>query len=180
MTSIVADVRYPVGRFAYDGDTSRDAIDRSIAEIESLPGLLRAAVNGLGEKQLDMPYRDGGWTSRQVVHHVADSHMNAYVRCKVAVTEEAPRITPYDEAQWAKLPDVTSVLVGVSLNLIEALHVRWMALFRAMSDADFKRTYVHPEQQNPVPLGVVAALYAWHGRHHTAHISALRERNGWT
>ena len=177
---MATDIRYPVGRFVPDGNTSRDASDRSIAEIASLPGQLRAAVAGLDEGQLDTPYRDGGWTPRQVVHHLADSHMNAYVRCKVAVTEDQPRITPYNEAEWAKLPDVASVPVGVSLDLIEALHARWVALLGALEDADLDRTYVHPEQEKPVSLRTVTALYAWHGRHHTGHILALRERKGWT
>lgn len=179
MTVQNTDSRYPIGRFAYDGDTSRAAIDRSIADIASLPSLLCAAVDGLNEEQLGVPYRDGGWSSREVVHHVADSHMNAYVRYKFALTEDAPTIKPYDEADWAKLADVKNVPIGVSLNLLEALHTRWVALLRSMPDADFERTYIHPEQKSPVPLRTVAALYAWHGRHHTAHILALRERNRW-
>lgn len=178
--TITMDDRYPIGRFVYDGDSSRGAINRSIADIESLPVLFRAAVDGLNDEQLDTPYRDGGWSSRELVHHVADSHMNAYVRCKLALTMNAPTIIPYDEAEWAKLPDVKSVPIGVSLNLIDALHARWAALFRAMPDTEFERTYIHPEQQNPAPLRAVAALYAWHGRHHTAHISTLRGRKGWT
>lgn len=177
---MTADIRYPVGRFAPVANDSRDAVDRSIAEIASLPGQLRAAVSGMDEGQLDTPYRDGGWTPRQVVHHLADSHMNAYVRCKLALTEDQPRITPYNEAAWATLPDVGSVPVGVSLDLLEALHARWVALLGALDDADFDRAYVHPEHEKPVPLRTVTALYAWHGRHHTAHILALRERNGWT
>jgi hypothetical protein len=180
VTAANVDPRYPVGRFAYDDDTSRAAIDRSIADIDSLPTLLRAAVDGLSGEQLNTPYRDGGWSPREVVHHVADSHMNAYVRCKFALTEDAPTIKPYDEAEWAKLADVKVVPIEVSLNLIDALHARWVALLRNMPDADFERTYIHPEQKNPVPLRAMTALYAWHGRHHTAHISTLRERNGWT
>jgi uncharacterized damage-inducible protein DinB len=179
MTTATADIRYPVGRFTYDGDSSREAIDRAIAQIDVLPALLRAAVDGLDEAQLDTPYRDGGWTPRQVVHHIADSHMNAYVRCRLALTENAPTIKPYDEAEWAKLPDVQLLPVEVSLDLLDAMHTRWVALLQAMTDADFERTYVHPEQEKPVPLRAVVALYAWHGRHHTAHITALRERNGW-
>lgn len=180
MTSTSVDERYPVGRFTYDGDSSRKAVAHAIAEIESLPILLRAAVAGLDDQQINTPYREGGWSPREVVHHVADSHMNAYIRCKFALTEHAPTIKPYNEADWAKLADVTSVPVGVSLNLIDALHTRWVALLRSMRDVDFERTYVHPEHQDAVPLRSVTALYAWHGRHHTAHILALRERNGWT
>jgi hypothetical protein len=174
------DLRYPIGRFAYDGDSSRTAINRSIADIEQFPALLRAAVDGLNQEQLDTPYRDGGWTPREVVHHVADSHMNAYVRLKLALTEQGPTIKPYNEADWAKLADVSSVPIGVSLDLLDALHTRWVALLRALPDADFERIYIHPEHEKPVTMHAMTALYAWHGRHHTAHISALRKRNGWT
>lgn len=180
MTTADTGLRYPIGRFAYDGDTSSEAIDRSIADIDALPSALRAAVGGLTEEQLDTPYREDGWTPREVVHHVADSHMNAYVRYKLALTEDAPTIKPYDEAAWTKLADVKSVPIEVSLSLIYALHTRWVALLRSMPASSFERTYVHPEQTARVPLRTATALYAWHGRHHTAHISALRERNGWT
>ena len=180
MTTTGSDIRHPIGRFQYDGDPSREAVNRAIADIEALPGLLRAAVDGLSDVQLDTPYRDGGWTPREVVHHVADSHMNAYVRCKLALTERSPTIKPYDQAAWAKLADVATVPVEVSLDLIDALHVRWVALLRSMSDADLERTYVHPEKDQPVPMREVIATYAWHGRHHTAHIMALRDRHGWT
>jgi DinB family protein len=178
--SVAPDIRYPVGRFEYDGDVSRDAIDRAIEEIASQPVLLRAAVDGLDDEQMNTPYRDGGWSPRDVVHHVPDSHMNAYVRCKLALTEDAPTIKPYDEAAWARLADSRTVPVGVSLDLLEALHVRWTALLRSLPDADFERGYVHPEYGRAVPLREVVAMYAWHGRHHTAHILALRERKGWT
>lgn len=180
MTSTNQDERYPVGRFKYDGDSSRAAIEASIAMIASLPRKLRDSIAGLNDAQMNTPYREGGWTPRQVVHHVADSHMNAYVRCKLALTEDAPKVKPYDEALWANLPDVSKVPVDVSLGLIDALHERWVALLSAMPDADFERGYIHPEHNRTVPLREVAALYAWHGQHHTAHITALRERNGWT
>ncbi|HEY5087879.1 MAG TPA: putative metal-dependent hydrolase [Gemmatimonadaceae bacterium] len=180
MASANPDLRYPVGRFSYDGDTSREAIDRAIADIEALPKRLHAAVDGLSDGQLDMPYRDGGWTSRDVVHHVPDSHMNAYVRFKLALTEHAPTIKPYDEAAWARLGDTSGLPIKVSLTLLEALHSRWVALLQSMSDADFERSYIHPEHGRAVPLREVAAMYAWHGRHHTAHILSLRGRNGWT
>jgi hypothetical protein len=180
VTTTIPDVRHPIGRFAYDGDSSRGAIDRAIAHIDALPMLLRAAVEGLTDEQLNTPYREGGWTPTEVVHHVADSHMNAYIRCKLALTEQAPTIKPYDQAAWARLADVRSVPMAVSLSLIDALHARWVALLRSMSDADFERTYIHPEQEHPVPLREVIAMYSWHGQHHTAHILALRDRNGWT
>lgn len=179
MTSMIQDMRYPIGRFKYDGDSSREAIDRSIADIAALPALLRAAADGLDAAQLNTTYREGGWTAREVLHHVPDSHMNAYVRCKLALTEASPTVKPYDEAAWAELGDVKVVPPDVSLALLDALHARWVALLRSLPDADFERGYIHPEQQRLVPLREVVALYAWHGRHHTAHISSLRERNGW-
>jgi uncharacterized damage-inducible protein DinB len=174
------DPRYPIGRFKYDDDASRDAIDRAVADITSLPKQLRAAAEGLSEDQLNTPYREGGWSSREVVHHVADSHMNAYVRCKLALTEEGPTVKAYNEAEWAKLADVKIVPIGVSLSLIDTLHERWVALLQSMRDEEFERYYIHPEQKRPVPLREVVALYAWHGRHHTGHILSLRERNEWT
>jgi hypothetical protein len=179
MTSMIQDMRYPIGRFKYDGDSSREAIDHAIADIAALPALLRTSVDGLDTDQLNTPYREGGWALREVVHHVPDSHMNAYVRCKLALTEQSPTIKPYDEAAWAKLGDVKIVPVDVSLALLAALHTRWVALLTSLSDADFERSYIHPDHQRAVPLREVVALYAWHGRHHTAHISSLRERNGW-
>lgn len=174
------DLRYPVGKFSYDGDSSREAIERSIAAVESLPGALRAVVEGLSDEQMNTPYREGGWTPHDVVHHVADSHMNAYIRMKFALTEDAPTIKPYDEAAWARLSDTRVVPAAVSLDLIDSLHARWVALVRGMTDSDFERTYVHPDHKRAVPMREVVALYAWHGRHHTGHIQSLRERNGWT
>lgn len=179
MTGSDVDQRYPIGKFRYDGVSSRGAIDRSIQTIASLPRLFREAVAGLNTEQLNTPYRDGGWTVRQVVHHVPDSHMNAYMRCKIALTEDTPTIKPYDEAAVARLGDIAIVPVQVSLDLLDKLHERLVALLRSMNDRDFERCYVHPEQNRAVPLHEVAALYAWHGRHHTAHITALRERSGW-
>lgn len=177
---MAGDIRYPIGHFTYGGDLSRAAIDASIADIAVLPQQLRAAVARLNEAQLNTPYREGGWAPREVVHHIADSHMNAYVRFRLALTEDTPTIKPYDEAQWAKLADVKSVPAEVSLKLVEAMHARWVALLQAMSDADFERCYIHPDHNRTVSMREVIALYAWHGRHHTAHIKALREHNGWT
>lgn len=175
-----SDPRYPIGPFTFSGDTSRAGRDAAIAEIAALGPMLRAAVAGLSEEQLDTPYRDGGWTVRELIHHVPDSHMNAYLRFKLALTEDAPTIKSYDEASWAKLSDVRTVPIGVSLDLLEALHERLVAVLRGMNDDDFRRGYVHPEKQRLVPLHEAAALYAWHGKHHCAHITALRERKGWT
>lgn len=174
------DLRYPVGRFAPPaGPITADQRVGWIAEIDRTPAALRAAVNGLDSSQLDTAYRPGGWTVRQVVHHLPDSHLNAYVRYKLALTEEEPTVKPYDERRWAELPDVRSVDADVSLALLEALHTRWVALLRAMTPEDFLRGYRHPEYDRVVPLDEVLAMYAWHGRHHVGHITALREREGW-
>lgn len=175
----MSDPRYPVGKFvsieALNPDERRERID----EIAAAPVLLREAVGGLSETQLDTPYRDGGWTVRQVAHHIPDSHMNGYVRLKLALTEEAPVIRPYEEAEWAKLADVSIVPIEVSLALLEALHVRFVTLLRAMRDDDFRRTLKHPAYDGMQTLDWLVALYAWHGRHHVGHITSLRERMGW-
>jgi hypothetical protein len=139
---------------------------------------LRAAVAGLDAAQLDTPYRPGGWTVRQVVHHVPESHMNAYIRIKLALTENEPVIKPYDEDAWAKLPDVVPTSIETSLTLLDALHVRWVTLLRLLDDAQFARAFEHPEWGR-VPIEGAVAQYAWHGKHHTAHITRLRERMGW-
>jgi len=143
-----------------------------------LPARLCAAVAGLNDSQLDTPYRDGGWTLRQVVHHLADSHANSVIRFKLALTEDWPTIKPYDENAWAQLSDSKSLPIDSSLSFISAMHERWVALLESMSEADFERGYVHPERgrQN---LLTALGIYAWHGRHHTAHITALRARNNW-
>jgi hypothetical protein len=169
--------RYPIGRFqrcaAPPNAASRLAM---IADIEQAPAAIRRLVEGLDDDQLDTPYRDGGWTIRQVVHHVADSHMNSYVRMKLAVTEPTPpRINAYDEVQWAELADAKRLPVAVSLDLLTALHGRWVPFLRQLSDEDFLRTYIHPEL-GPYPLHDALALYAWHGRHHAAHIHHAPER----
>ena len=139
---------------------------------------MRAALKGLSDKQLNTPYRDGGWTVRQVVHHVPDSHMNAYVRFKLAMTEDSPTIKPYLEDRWAQLPDTESTRVDVSLALLESLHERWLQLLRSLKEEDWKRTFKHPELGER-RLDQTAALYAWHGRHHVAHVTVLRQRMGW-
>ena len=172
----MSDPRYPVGRFAFDGDVSDAARAARIADIEAAPRLLRAALEGLSPRQLDTPYRDGGWTVREVVHHVPDSHLNAYVRFKLALTEDAPTIKPYDEAKWATLPDSRETPIEVSLTLLDALHARWVTLLRAMSPADFSRTFVHPEQGRAMSLDTTLALYAWHGRHHVGHVALVAGR----
>lgn len=141
---------------------------------------MRAAVHGLNDSQLDTPYRDGGWTVRQLVHHVPDSHMNAYVRFKIALTEEDPLIRPYDENLWAELPEARNAPAEVSLRLLEAIHTRWVLMLEAMGDAEFSRIYWHPEiPDGPVRLDVALGTYAWHCHHHEAHITELRKRMGW-
>lgn len=173
MTSL-DELRYPVGRFDPATGGSRS---HQIDTLRMLPARLRQAVSGLDDSQLDTPYRDGGWTVRQVVHHIADSHANSYIRVKLALTEDTPAIKAYDEAAWANLPD-SRMPVEVSLPFVEAVHARMIALFESMSDADFERTFVHPER-GTVTLATNLAIYAWHSRHHVAHITRLRERMGW-
>lgn len=149
-----------------------------VEQIAETPARLRAAIAGLSEQQLDTPYRPGGWTVRQVIHHVPDSHMNSYVRFRLALTEDQPVIKAYYEDRWAELPDARTAPVEVSLALLESLHRRWVALLDSLTEADWKRTFRHPEL-GPVSLEQNAALYAWHGRHHTAHITGLRARMQW-
>lgn len=170
-------LRFPVGRFAKPASYDLSAREASIEVLRLLPERLAAAVADLNIEQLDTPYRDGGWTLRQVVHHVADSHMNAYVRMKLALTEEWPTIKPYDEAAWAELPD-SSLPLHISLDLLEALHTRWVTMLESMSAEDFRRGYVHPAGGHQ-ELDLVLALYDWHSRHHTAHVTGLRARMGW-
>ncbi len=173
----VDDLRYPIGRFKAPSASTPPDRAAHIAVLRELPDRLASAVNGLNDAQLDTPYRDGGWTVRQVVHHVADSHMNSYVRCRLALTEYEPTIKPYDEGAWAMLPD-NRMPVEVSLLLTRALHERWVALFESLSDKDFQKKFLHPER-GPQDLETTVALYAWHSRHHTAHITHLRTRMGW-
>jgi hypothetical protein len=177
----MTDLRYPIGNFQWTPPESgeQSAKDRAqyIDVLTKLPALMRAAMQGLVPEHLDTPYRPEGWTVRQVVHHVPDSHMNAYIRFKLALTEEQPPIKPYDEAAWAKLPD-SSAPIEVSLQLLAALHSRWVDVLQAMKPSDFGRTLYHPEH-GVVTLDRMLALYAWHSNHHLAHITSLRERMGW-
>jgi hypothetical protein len=178
----MADLRYPIGKFQWTAPPSEDqaAKDRAgyIETLVHLPSQMRAAVQALRPQQLDTPYRPEGWTVRQVVHHVPDSHMNAYIRFKLALTEEQPPIKPYDEAAWAKLPDTGATPVEISLQLLDSLHTRWAELLRAMRPSDFERTLSHPER-GVLTLDHMLAMYAWHSKHHLAHITSLRERMGW-
>ena len=171
------DPRYPVGHAAVPAADPAEYA-RLIDEIERLPATFRAALDGLTDAQLDTPYRDGGWTVRQVAHHVPDSHLNAYTRFKLALTEDGPRIKPYDEAAWAQLPD-SRLPVAPSLALLDALHARWVVVLRSIAFDDFDRLrYDHPEN-GVTTLREALGIYAWHGRHHTAHVAGVRERMGW-
>lgn len=173
------DLRYPIGPFRYGGSASPAQRDQWLEEITAAPERLKAAVSGLSPQQLDTPYRPEGWTVRQVVHHLPDSHLNAYTRIKLALTEEEPTIKPYEEARWAELPDARTGPVGPSLALLEFLHQRWLLLLRSLQPTDFVRRYRHPEHGRMFELNEVLALYAWHGRHHVAHITSLRRRMAW-
>jgi uncharacterized damage-inducible protein DinB len=172
------DPRYPIGKFHYDGALSAEQKQTYLDDIAETPAKLRTAVKDLSDAQLDTPYREGGWTVRQVVHHVPDSHLNSYVRFKLALTEDEPTIKPYAEGLWAELADTKATPIIVSLTMLDALHDRWIRLLRSLSTEDWQRTYRHPEL-GPMTLEKTLALYAWHGKHHVAHITSLRERNGW-
>jgi len=174
----MTDPRYPIGKFQYDGPLTEEQKRAFLNEIAEAPAKLRAAVNGLTDAKLDTPYRDGGWTVRQVVHHVPDSHMNAFIRFKLALTENEPTIKPYAEDRWAQLADVAGTPIETSLCTLDCLHQRWMVLLRSLTPEQWKRTFRHPEL-GVMPLEKSLAMYAWHGRHHVAHITSLRERNGW-
>jgi hypothetical protein len=169
---------YPIGRFELPASVDAAARAGYVSAIEAAPRMLREAVSGLGAAQLDTPYRTGGWTVRQVVHHLPDSHVNAYVRFRLALTEDSPTICTYEEARWAELPDAKTADVEMSLKLFEGIHARWLACIRALPAEAFDRAYRHPEM-GVVPLNQQLALYAWHGRHHVAQITSLAQRSGW-
>ncbi|MEO7085011.1 MAG: YfiT family bacillithiol transferase [Gemmatimonadaceae bacterium] len=172
------DHRFPIGKFQRPASLTPAERAAAVDAVASAPAALRAAVQGLNDAQLDTPYRPDGWTVRQVVHHVPDSHMNAFIRFKLALTEDNPTIKPYDEAAWAKLEDARSTPIETSLSLTDGVHDRWLRILRAMSAEDFGRGLTHPEN-GQMNLDQMLALYAWHGRHHVAHITSLREQNGW-
>jgi uncharacterized damage-inducible protein DinB len=174
----MTDLRYPVGKFEYQGPLSELEKSGLIQQIADTPGSLRSATKALSQAQLDTAYRPGGWTVRQVVHHVPDSHMNSYVRFKLALTEDEPTIKTYAEDRWAELADTPATPIEVSLSLLESLHDRWVRLLRSLSAEQWKRTFRHPDL-GPMNLEKTLALYAWHGRHHVAHITELRKRMSW-
>src|SRR5580704_15051288 len=167
----MSDPRFPICKFHYEGQVSEEQKQSYLDDIAQTPWNLRAAVKGLSDSHFDTPYRPGGWTVRQVVHHVPDSHMNSYIRFKLALTEEGPTIKPYLEDRWAELPD-SQQPIEVSLVMLESLHRRWMVILRNLGEADWKRTFSHPELGS-MTLEKNLALYSWHGRHHVAHITSL-------
>jgi uncharacterized damage-inducible protein DinB len=172
------DARYPVGKYEEPAKVTPELRARAIQEIAATPEKLRVAVKGLNDAQLNTPYRERGWTVRQVVHHVADSHMNSYVRFRLALTETEPTIKPYEESAWAKLEDAAHAPIEVSLRLIEPLHERWVRLLRSLKPEEFTRTFRHPEH-GARTIDWMLFLYEWHGKHHTAHITELRKQKGW-
>jgi uncharacterized damage-inducible protein DinB len=174
----MSDQRYPIGQYEPQPFSDRQK-ETWLADIRFLPNAVEAALNNLDEAQLHTPYRDGGWTVHQLVHHIADSHINAYIRFKLGYTEETPVIKPYEESAWALTEDVKTLPVNISITLLYALHQRWTVFLQSFRDEDWQRTVFHPEHKKEMSLWYLLGMYAWHGRHHTAHITALRERMGW-
>jgi hypothetical protein len=173
------ELRYPIGPYYRPATYTADDLTKWIATIEALPLWLDVCIENLDAHQLDTPYRPGGWTMIQTIHHIADSHMNAFIRLKLALTEDSPTIKPYDEAMWAETPEIAMVPVNVSITLLHALHRRWATLLKGLGETDWQRAYYHPEQQREFPIWDMTAMYAWHSRHHMEHLRRLRERMGW-
>lgn len=174
----MTDLRYPIGPFEYKEKMTKVEREHAIDKIAGAPERLFAAIKGLDEEQLNTPYRPDGWTIRQVIHHVADSHMNSFIRFKLALTEDGPTIKPYDENLWASLVDGKDAPISYSLDLLTPLHERWVLLLRSLTDADYDRKFFHPER-GALTLDKNLGIYAWHGNHHIAHVTSLRERMGW-
>jgi hypothetical protein len=170
--------RFPIGRFSAQHEIGAWEPNKCISAIAELPAQMKSALNGLTDEQLDTPYRSGGWTVRQVAHHLPDSHLNSYCRFKLTLTEDEPTIKPYEEALWANLPD-SKMPVAVSIDLLESLHVRWVALLKSLSDTQLNRGFRHPEAGRVISLKEALGLYAWHGLHHLAHITNLKKEKGW-
>lgn len=173
------DLRYPIGKYQPAEKVDADYIEASIASIESLPTILREAVAGLTAAQLETPYRPEGWTVKQLVHHIGDSHLNSVIRFKWTLTEATPTIKAYNEKEWAITPDVPATPLEANLAFIEALHVKWVLLLKSLGEEDWQKAFVHPESGKKLTLGWLVGLYAWHSKHHVAHITGLREREGW-
>jgi hypothetical protein len=176
--SVISDPRYPIGKFIAPEVFDLALNQSSIATLTALPCNMRAAVDGLSQAQIDTPYREGGWTVQQIVHHVADSHMSAYLCTKKSLTEDWPMVYAYDSDRWAELAGAKALPIGTSLSLLESLHRAWVALFASLNGSDWQRGYLHPESK-PTTLARLAAVYAWHSRHHVAHITELRKTKGW-
>ncbi len=172
-------IQYPIGKVQFVEYSEKEKEAR-LADILFLPKMLEYAVLNLNEAQLQTPYREGGWTVNQLVHHVADSHMNAFIRCKLALTEENPTIKPYDQDAWVSREDVSQVPVNISITLLHALHHRWYELLKSLTEQEWKRTVYHPEQQREISIWNILLIYAWHGKHHAAHVTNLREEKGWS
>jgi hypothetical protein len=184
MEEKVIDLRYPIGKAKDQPFSDKENFDENartfyLADIEMLPSLLENSVLNLDEHQLESAYRPDGWTIKQLIHHVADSHMNAYMRFKVGLTEDNPTIKTYEEAEWAKLSDTKNLPINISLTLLHALHSRWHEILLNMEKGDWERTIYHPEHKRSITLWELLGMYSWHGKHHTAHITSLRERMGW-
>lgn len=172
------ELRYPIGRYEKKPSVSPRDVAKWIDEIEALPTDLRAAVSGLTDDQIDTPYRDGGWTVRQLIHHIADSHLNAYIRFKLGLTEDTPSIKPYQQDDWAKLPD-SEMPIAVSLDMLESIHKRWVTVLKSMDGEQLNREIYHPEYDKIIVLKSFIGNYAWHGKHHLAHITNLKKRKDW-
>jgi hypothetical protein len=179
MDYTIEKLKYPIGKYKAPEVISENQISDWIAQINDLPSKLRAAVSGLTDVQLNTPYRKEGWTLRQVVHHIPDSHMNGYIRFKVAITEENPVIRPYYENRWAECDEAKNADVNISIDLLESLHRRWVLFLRSLKYKDFEHSYIHPENKSTYILKEATGLYAWHGEHHLHHILSTRERNNW-
>lgn len=176
---ILEKLKYPVSKFSMPEKVDQDTIMQWINDIEILPQKLREAVKGLNEEQLNTPYRPDGWTVKQVVDHIGDSHLNSYIRFKLALTEENPVIKPYEQDKWADLEEYNLLSVEDSLHFVESLHKRWVVLLKTLKDSDWEKTFFHPETQKKVTLKRNLGIYAWHSKHHVAHITSLRKRNNW-
>jgi hypothetical protein len=179
MATSLHSLQYPIGPYQVPEPVTESHLKTWIAEIESLPGLLETALDGMTEEQLDTPYRPGGWTVRQLVHHIADSHINSHCRIRLALTEEKPFIKPYEQDRWVRLADAETMPIHFSLDIIRNIHARWVFLLKSLDESQFKRTFVHPEYGEVYTIEKMTGLYAWHGRHHLAHITGLKQRNGW-
>lgn len=175
---MMEELRYPIGRYEKKTSVSPRDVAKWIDEIEALPTDLRAAVSGLTDDQLDTPYRDGGWTVRQLIHHIADSHLNAYIRFKLGLTEDTPSIKPYQQDDWAKLPD-SEMPIAVSLDMLESIHKRWVKVLKSMDGEQLNREIYQPEYDKIIVLKSFIGNYAWHGKHHLAHITNLKKRKDW-